>query len=201
MDAMLLALLTAVLAQAPRAPVFVDHGELFAKAGKAQGLNVGDRVTLLGDEGRKIASAMIIESWPDRARLVPDEDGVKPQGVALPRAQVAPRAAATDLVTSRTAKRRAEAAVVDDRDTMPDGTRPRLGEFLTAKCGGRDVAVTARWTLTGRFITLSVDGARVAAGELGEGEPTLAGRGAVLRVAQGDFSLVVSGKPCTLVNH
>src|SRR5688572_24767080 len=116
------------------AAVFVDKGDLFARAGTKQGIRVGMKLTLLGDkigdtpERRTVGSAVVMEVWESLARLVPEEEGLKPQAVALPRKQPA----------------EGGAALRDRGGTAPaasTGTGPGFKDFLSAHCQGVNVEV------------------------------------------------------------
>jgi hypothetical protein len=53
--------------------VFTDKGEIFLRAGAANGLIVGGTVPIVGAERKKLGSATVMEVWPQLARVSLDD--------------------------------------------------------------------------------------------------------------------------------
>lgn len=189
-------------------PTFEDKGELFVKAGKKQGLQVGSEVELLGarigdtEERRSLGRRTVMEVWDALARLSGAEGpgAEKPERARLPAREPAKKAQAG-----------AASSAQKKEGGGPAQTSAAMGfsDHLTAECGGHRFDVWARSTLLGGNFMLQIDGKEVQRRDVNVGQlETLSGKAggasASLTVNQGafgtDYSLTVGGKRCPLTN-
>jgi hypothetical protein len=181
-------------------PTFEDKGDLFVKAGRQQGLQVGAEVELLGErigdteERRSLGVRTVMEVWNALARLSSGE-GEKP--VRAERARLAGKAAAP----GKRAEARSNKAPARRSDSRAANTDPEAGktsavmsfnDHLSADCAGHEIDVFARSTLLGGVVTLQVDGAEAMSQEVFPGQSVvLSGKAgsatASVRVSQGVF--------------
>lgn len=188
-------------------PTFEDKGDLFVKAGKKHGLQVGAEVELLGarigdtEERRSLGRRTVMEVWAALARLSGAEGpaGEKPERARL-------------LAPEPVKKSRPGAAAAPKKAADgPAQTSAAMGfsDHLTAECSGHRFDVWARSTLLGGNVLLQIDGQEVQRRDVNVGQvETLTGKAggvsASLTVNQGafgtDYALTVGGKRCPLTN-
>lgn len=186
-----LAVLSLLCAE-PSYELFTDKGDLFVRAGSKAGLKVGVEVNLLGEGGKVVGTAAVMEVWESLARLVPDEAAKKagPKSAQLAAAPAAPKSADGCADPAREVEDVSYAFGVRDDE-------------LTAFCCKTRVKVLVHGTAMGAAFQLFVDDRLVDQQEPYSGtDLVLKGKSVSLKVKVGtfggDYVLKVGGKPCQL---
>jgi hypothetical protein len=128
--------------------VFTDRGDVFIRAGSAQGLTVGSEVDVLGEpiadtgEYRTAGAATVLEVWPKLARVSLDENAKSLQAVKYVRVPPQPLRPAQEPAPTPTPTRRerARAAALEQQpEHYGSGFLDPLGFVLLGPTGGVEV--------------------------------------------------------------